>query len=555
MAKEQLFNAELLLKIINSLPSPIFVKNTKHQLIFINDAFCKFMGRGYKDLIGKSDYDLSLKEEADVFLEMDDRVFKSRQANINEENHTDFFGNTRIIQTKKMILEGCELGDFLCGVITDITELKHLNKKLRKQAYRDCITGLMNRVAFDEAATKYLNNFHTRDQKFALLYLDMDGLKFVNDSYGHAAGDKLIQETGKIISTVLEQKGEVARIGGDEFMLLMPYREKNDVVTIVEKVLAALKKPTELDKRKIIFSASIGIACCPDDSTNINALVQYADSSMYETKRHRKGSYTFYKKEYTSYQKQFFLSAKRKLELENELRKAMKNKQLTVHFQPIFKNDQIVGYESLSRWVSPEFGTISPAEFIPIAEESDLILMLGVQTLQAAVEFINKKCVNGEYVSVNVSPIQLKHHAFKSSLESIVKQSNIQSPKQLVIEVTERLMMDMNEHLESIVNSPCLKDIKYFIDDFGTGYSNLAQLKKLNFDTLKIDREYIKDLPSSSSDISLIKTMIFMANEFDMKVIAEGIETEEQKQCLAELGCDYFQGNLLGKPASHEYWG
>ncbi len=554
MAKKQVFNAELLMKLINSLPSPIFIKNAKHQLIFINDAFCQFMGRSNEDLIGKSDYDLSPEEEVDVFWEMDDKVFKSRQANINEENHTDLFGNTRIIQTKKIILEGDELGDCLCGVITDITELTHLNEKLRRLAYRDCITGLMNRVAFDEAATKYLNNFHARDQKFALLYLDMDGLKFVNDSYGHTVGDKLIQETGKRISTVLGQKGEVARIGGDEFMLLIPYCEKKDVIHIIEKVLDTLKKPMELEKRKIMFSASIGIACCPDDGISIDALVEHADSSMYETKRRRKGSYTFYKKEYSSYQKQFILSAKRKLELETELRQAMKNKQLEVHFQPIFKNNQIVGYESLSRWISPEFGVISPTEFIPIAEESDLILMLGVQTLQAAVEFINKKCVNGEYVSVNVSPIQLKHHAFKSSLESIVKQSNIQSPKQLAIEVTERLMMDMNEHLENIVNSPCLKDIKYFIDDFGTGYSNLAQLKKLNFDTLKIDREYIKDLPSSSSDISLIKTMIFMANEFDMKVIAEGIETEEQKQCLIELGCDYFQGNLLGKPASHEYW-
>jgi diguanylate cyclase (GGDEF)-like protein/PAS domain S-box-containing protein len=548
MNKENIYSAELLIRLINAIPSPIFIKNKKHQLIFVNDALCQLLGRSYDQLIGKSDYDLSPKEEADIFWEMDDKVFKSRQTNINEENHTDAFGNTRVIQTKKIIFEDSELGDCLCGIITDITELKQLNEKLHKIAYQDSITGLMNRAAFDEASTKYLENFHSKHQKFALLYVDIDGLKFVNDSYGHPVGDKLIEETGKRISSVLMQQGEVARIGGDEFVLLIPYCEQHEIIYITEKILATLKQPIELAKRKLTLSASIGIACCPEDGSDMVSLVQHADNSMYEAKKKCKGSYTFYKKEYTS-------TTKRKLELEIELRQTLENEQLEVHFQPIFENKHIVGYEGLARWFNPRFGMISPSEFIPIAEESGLILLLGEQVMQAAVDFINKYCLKGEYVSVNVSPTQLKHYDFKSNLESIIFKSRSNSSQQLVIEVTEGLMMNMNEHLESLINSQSLKDIKYFVDDFGTGYSNLSQLKKLNFNTLKIDREFIKDLPSSHSDISLIKSMIFMANEFNMKVIAEGVETEEQKRCLIDIGCNYFQGYLLGKPAKQEYWG
>jgi diguanylate cyclase (GGDEF)-like protein/PAS domain S-box-containing protein len=548
MYKKKKYSAKLLLKLINSLTSPIFIKNKNHQLIFVNDALCQMLGLSHDKLIGKSDYDLSPKEEADIFWAMDDKVFESRQTNINEEKHTDTFGNTRILQTKKIFFEDPELGDCLCGMITDITELTRLNETLRKIAYQDSITGLMNRAAFDEASTRYLEDFHSKHQKFALLYIDIDGLKFVNDSYGHPVGDKLIKETGNRISSVLTQKGEVARIGGDEFVLLITYHERQELIHIADKILATLKQPIELAKRKLTLSASIGIACCPEDGCDMVSLVQHADTSMYVAKRKCKGSYAFYKKEYTLY-------TKRKLELEIELRDDLENKRLEVHFQPIFKNNHIVGYEGLARWSNPRFGIISPSEFISIAEESDLILVLGEQIIQAAVEFIKNYCLNGEYVSVNVSPTQLKHYGFKSQLESIIKQSGNNTSQQLVIEITEGLMMNMNEHLENLINSPHLKDIKFFADDFGTGYSNLSLLKKLNFDTLKIDKEFIKGIPSSHLDISLIKSMLFMAKEFNMKVIAEGVETEEQKQCLIDLGCNYFQGYLFGKPAKQENWG
>lgn len=195
-----------------------------------------------------------------------------------------------------MILEDPDLGDCLCGVITDITELKQLNEKLGKIAYQDNITGLMNRAALDKSITQYLDNFHSKQQEFALLYVDMNGLIVVNDNYGHPVGDILIQETGKRISSVLALKGEIARVGGDEFMLLIPYYEQQEIINITEQILASLREPIALAKTKLALSASIGIACCPADGHDVATLVQHADSSMYEAKRISKGSYSFYKK-------------------------------------------------------------------------------------------------------------------------------------------------------------------------------------------------------------------------------------------------------------------
>ncbi len=555
--------------IVDTLASPIFIKNDRHEWIIVNQAFCDFIGKCKEDLIGKSDYDFFPKEEADVFWQMDSEVFKTGEPNINEEIFTDSQGVHHAIITHKMLLADDEYGNTLCGVITDVTQLKDaqreldkinsqlarkveerthelnlVNEKLRTLAYQDSITGLMNRTAIYKKAEQYIARFQHQNQKFSLFYIDMDGLKFINDSYGHPAGDQLINKMGKILSAAIEGKADVARIGGDEFMVLFSYQREQEVITLAENIVNLFKRPIEIQKRKLMISVSIGIARCPDDGQDITSLVQYADNAMYETKRTNKGHYLFYQSQYT-------VEAKRKLEIESALREAIENQELDFYFQPIYSDGGFVGYECLARWFSSEFGSVPPFEFIPIAEETELIVELGEQVVMAAVNFIKKHCNNNEYVSINVSPIQLQSDSFKPMLEDVFKQPGIK-PDQLAIEVTEGHMTVMNEHFENLFSSPYLKGLMYFIDDFGTGYSNLAQLKKLNFNILKIDREFIKDLPESSVDISLIKTMILMAKEFDMGIIAEGVETEEQKCCLSALGCKHFQGYLFGKPESAE---
>ena len=262
---------------------------------------------------------------------------------------------------------------------------------------------------------------------------------------------------------------------------------------------------------------------------------------MYVAKKKSKGGHQFYKKEFTE-------NARRKLEIEGDLRAAINNNEIEAHFQPIFlsPNDVLVGYEALARWRSKKYGVIQPTEFIKIAEDSGLIIPLGKQILDQVLEMI-QSCNNSEYVSINVSPIQLKQPKFQEYLESKVVESGI-NPGQLVIEITESVMMEQNEMINELHNSQVLDGIKYFVDDFGTGYSNLAQFKKLQFDAIKIDREFIKDITTSDIDQSLVKVMLMMAKELNLTVVAEGVENEEQKELLKKLSCDCLQGFLLGKP-------
>ncbi len=232
------------------------------------------------------------------------------------------------------------------------------------------------------------------------------------------------------------------------------------------------------------------------------------------------------------------------------LRDAITSHKLMVHFQPIFKasNQTVVGYEALARWDDKKFGQVKPGEFISIAEESDLILQLGEQVVAQAVQFISQHCHAGEYVSINVSPKQLSHPSFKAYLIKQFKQAQA-DPRQLVIEVTENVMVKMNKFITQLTEVAELGGIRFFVDDFGTGYSNLSQLKKIKFNALKVDRSFIKELPDSRTDISLVKIMILMAQELNLEVIAEGVETESQRNCLQELGCEFIQGYLLGRPS------
>ncbi|MGJ8662150.1 MAG: putative bifunctional diguanylate cyclase/phosphodiesterase, partial [Marinicella sp.] len=289
--------------------------------------------------------------------------------------------------------------------------------------------------------------------------------------------------------------------------------------------------------------ASLGIACYPEDGPDLITLAKHADAAMYVAKQNNKGGHQFYQEAYT-------MTIKRKLEMDMYLRDAIKSKELEVHFQPIFNSQQnkVVGYEALARWNDKNFGVVKPDEFIAIAEQSDLILHLGEQVIEHAIKFIEDHCQSGEYVSINVSPKQLMHPSFKACLIEQINQSDT-DPNQLAIEVTENVMVKMNDYISQLTQVSELAGIRFFVDDFGTGYSNLSQLKKIKFSALKIDRTFIKELPDSKTDKSLVKVMVLMAKELNLEVIAEGVETQEQMDCLIELGCQYFQGFLLGRPA------
>ena len=564
-------NAELLRSIINSLATPVFIKDRDHKWILVNDAFCELMGQKMEDLIGKSDYDFFPKEEADVFWEKDTEVFSTRQMNINIEDFTDSDQVKHIIETKKIVFHNPEWGDVLCGVITDITELKkyqselnalnqdlqrkvesrtrklkQLNMKLEKMAFVDKLTGLMSRSAFDELFQRYINDSGQNEQPFALLYLDIDDLKRINDSYGHPEGDVIIVEFGKILNQLFNGQGHVSRIGGDEFMILSHYNDKQEILDRIEHLITQLQNPIFSNKRKLFVSVSIGVAFYPDDAEDMVTMTQYADAAMYQAKKHSKGGFALH-------DKSFITKIRRKLEIEQQLRAAVEQQAIKVHYQPIYSinQDVIIGYEALARWSSEEFGEVSPDEFIAIAERSDLILSLGYQVLTDAVHFIKTHCDPNQYVSVNVSPVQLKRGQLIQHARETIESLDV-NPHQLALEITESEMITLNNCIDDFKSCPTLKNIQFFVDDFGTGYSNLSQLKRLEFSALKIDRDFIKDLPDSRTDRSLVSTMISMASELNLKIIAEGVETEEQKSCLLSMGCELMQGFLMCEPTAFD---
>jgi diguanylate cyclase (GGDEF)-like protein/PAS domain S-box-containing protein len=568
MTKKHLIDdPKFLRKIIDSLATPVFIKNRSHEWILVNDAFCELMGKSRKELIYKSDYDFFPKHEADVFWEKDTEVFESRQINTNIEHFTDSNHQKHTIETRKMVFKDKEVGDVLCGVITDITEiqryqkelsalnqhlkqkvdqrtheLEKLNKELMLIAYVDKLTGLMNRTAFDEKLKSYISYAKMNSSNFALVFFDIDNLKIVNDSYGHPEGDKLIQSFGDRLHSIIGENGDLARVGGDEFMALYRFGHRSELIELLDRVTEQFQTPIYSNNRGFMVSASIGVSLYPNDAVDFIGLTQYADAAMYHAKHNNKGGYVFHEKRFT-------YETRRKLEMEHELRKALNNNDIRVKFQEIncLKNNSVVGFEALARWNNSAFGSVSPAEFIQIAEGSELILQLGHSVLESAIQFIQSHCLPHQYVSVNVSPIQLKSQSFQMHLERLIQTFDI-NPSQLVLEVTENVLMELRSYINEFKRSQNLKNIRFFVDDFGTGYSNLAQLKRLDFSALKIDKEFIQDLPESKMDRSLVKTMISMAQELNLEIIAEGVESEIQRDCLINMGCEKVQGFLFSEP-------
>ncbi len=567
MESAQPFRVETLERIIDSLANPVFIKNANHQFIMVNRAFCEFLDVTADQMIGKSDHDFFPESEVQVFHAMDDATLKSLSSTISNEAITLASGETRWIQTRKSAFVDPRHGPVLCGVISDLTELKAareqlehsnealqakvaqrtvslelLNQKLEKLAFFDVLTQLPNRANFELEIATTLNRAEQESRQFALIYMDIDDLKSVNDSYGHPVGDLFIRQVAQRASEVIEDNAFMARIGGDEFMVLIRFDHLKEVINQADRLVARFSEPLEFENRLMNITASMGIALYPENGTDVTTLVKHADSAMYQTKDHNKGHYTFYRQE-------FSLRARRRLDIETALRRALHENLLIAWYQPIMSGDgqQIAGYESLARLQPTDLAEIPAIEFIRVAEQTGMIHQLGDQILRQACAFIASHCHNGEFVTVNISGTQLSEARFAATLRQVVGDSGIDAG-QLVMEITESVMATMGEEIRSL--KLALKDmgIRLWIDDFGTGYSNLAQLKRMEFDALKIDKGFIRDLPDSDIDESLIRTIITLAAEFNLKVVAEGIETERQAACLEALGVDFQQGFLFGKP-------
>ncbi len=428
----------------------------------------------------------------------------------------------------------------------ELSERYKAEEHLDKLAYYDVVTNLPNRHFFHDHLDRSVEHAIKTKQKMALLFLDLDNFKIVNDTLGHKTGDLLLKQSSSRLSNVLRQNDYICRIGGDEFAIIIEKIKSIDDISIVaEKCIEALSNPFAFDGNNFFIGVSIGISICPDDSITANELLVNADMAMYDAKTRGKNNYQYFNPSMNE-------THSRKYQLETDLRNAISENQLELYYQPQVDSitGNLTGVEALMRWHHPEKGLIPPDEFIPIAEESGLILPLGDWLIETACTQ-GKRLINAGMkdisIAINISAIQIREDAFVSKVSNILDICSI-APGRLEFELTETILMDDSEIVIDKVKQLKAIGVHVAIDDFGTGFSSMNYLKSFPISKLKIDKSFISGLPQSQEDIAITRAIIAMAHGMGLKVVAEGVEHGDQATLLSELDCDVFQGYYYAKP-------
>lgn len=424
-------------------------------------------------------------------------------------------------------------------------EVQQEQAKLHRQANYDTLTGLPNRMMALDRIEQEIHRTHRTGQRFALFFIDLDNFKSVNDSMGHAVGDQLLVATGDRLRAALREADTVARLGGDEFLILAPEVTSDlEVEQIAERLIRSISAPQVLNGRKVVARCSVGIAFFPENGDSVEALMANADNAMYQAKAAGQGSAIFFTEEMNT-------RLRERMQMEQDLNLALDGGQLHLHFQPIFDTttQQHRGAEVLLRWQHPERGFVSPADFIPLAEESGHIVAIGEWVLEESCRrwvAWREMGLNPGYLAINISRIQFRKR-FSKRLAELMAAYAIPGDA-LELEITESVLLDDHEYINDELNSLRNLGLKLSLDDFGTGYSSLSYLKRFRFDVLKIDRTFVNGVPDNTEDVSLVKAILAMATGLDLKVVAEGVENPDQLAFLIQQGCDLAQGYLLAKP-------
>jgi diguanylate cyclase (GGDEF)-like protein/PAS domain S-box-containing protein len=434
----------------------------------------------------------------------------------------------------------------LFSIITDVTDRKKAEERIQTLAYHDTLTNLPNRKMFLDHLEKSICNGNRNNSKVALLNIDLDHFKEVNDSLGHNIGDILLNKVADRFRNNIRKNNTVFRLGGDEFAIIMDsFSDQQEISHLLERILKFLRIPFQIGNKEIFISTSIGVSIYPDDATNKNILLKNSDLAMYKAKNNGKNGYYFFCEEINNI-------VKNKVEIEANLRNAFKKGEIILYYQPKIdiSENKIIGTESLIRWIRDGEYYKSPGEFIPIAETSGFILDIDRWVLLTACQQIEeweKSGIKDQKISVNISGHHFKQKRIVKTVRDILERVNI-SPGSIEIEVTEGVFMESIEEAVSIMTEIRSLGIDISIDDFGTGYSSLSYLKNLPINRVKIDRSFIWNMTDSKKDIAITKTIITMAKLLDLNVIAEGVETPEQVEILSESGCYEMQGYYFAKP-------
>jgi diguanylate cyclase (GGDEF)-like protein/PAS domain S-box-containing protein len=420
------------------------------------------------------------------------------------------------------------------------TALRDAQARAQHLADHDALTGLPNRRLLEDRLTQAIALSRRNHKLTAVMFVDLDRFKGVNDSLGHSAGDALLKEVSRRLVSQLRVGDTICRIGGDEFVIVLPeVKRSSDVAQVAAKVIEQLAAPLVIDGRDLIVTGSIGIAVFPDDGDDAETLIRSADAAMYHAKELGRANYQFFTAEMNQ-------AASRRLALETELRRALARGELVLHYQPMVeaKSGRLASCEALLRWNHPERGLVRSGDFIQLAEETGLILRIGEWALREACRW---SAAEGLPVSVNISPRQFADAKLADSVAAALRESRL-PPRFLELEITESTAMQHTDATLQALERLKALGISIAIDDFGTGYSSLAYLRRFPVDRLKVDRTFVAELPGDEEQAAIVSAIVALAHALEIEVVAEGVETEAQREFLARCGCDYVQGYLTGEP-------
>jgi diguanylate cyclase (GGDEF)-like protein/PAS domain S-box-containing protein len=458
-------------------------------------------------------------------------------------------GNPIWTLLNETLVPGLDGDDVLEGTIIDITARKLAEEQIVYQAFHDSLTDLPNRFLFNDRLERALARCHRNNHAVAVLFFDLDHFKLINDTMSHSAGDQLLREVAGRLSACVREEDTVARIGGDEFVFVLPDMTSAQAAAgsarVAEKVLAEIRRPFTIQDRELFVSASIGIAISPHDGEDIETLVKNADGAMYRAKDYGRNNYQFH----TPFAQR---RAEVRLTLETALRRAVERDELFLVYQPQveLQTGRINGFEALLRWNRPDLGVVEPKDFIPLAEEIGSIVPIGEWVLWTACRQMHEWHLAGHEhlrLSVNLSPRQFQHEKLTRMLETVVQQTRM-NPRRLELEITESLSIrDVDLTIGRLSHFRTL-GITAALDDFGTGYSSLGHLRFLPIDCVKIDRSFITDLQQEGAERIIVQAIVTMAQSLKLRVVAEGVETDGQRRILKGLGCDEMQGYVFSRP-------
>jgi len=538
--------------ILDEMADAYYEVNLAGNFIFVNDSLCRHLGQSKEELLGTNVRASIDKEDIKTVYNAFSRIYTTGKPEkdifykiIRKDGTIIFIENNGFPLKNK---EGEIIG--YRGIGRDITERKQAEEKIQFLATHDVLTGLPNRSMFSQLLNYAIQTAQRYQRQFAVLFIDLDRFKIINDTLGHDAGDQLLQEIAARLKQSLRTVDVVGRLGGDEFVILIEeVNDSNNVASVAHKLLTGIMKPITLMGQESRITASIGICMYPKDAKDEQSLMKNADIAMYLAKEEGKNNYQFYSADIQS-------KSLEHLSIETNLRYALERNELSLQYQAKvdFKTNMITGVEALLRWQSPYLGSITPTQFIPVAEETGLIVPIGRWVLKTACAqnvAWQKQGLPSVCMAVNLSLRQLMDDSLIDDIRTALNDSGM-APNLLELEITESMVMHNPAHIISILAKIKSMGVRLAIDDFGTGYSSLAKIKHFPVDTIKIDRSFVRNIPQDVEDKAITEAIIAMGKTLSLTVVAEGVETEEQMNFLKEHSCDEMQGFYFSKPVVPE---